>query len=227
MKRSGFSLIEILVVMAIIAVLAAILFPVFARAKTAAGDARSISNAKQLGDAFLLYLGDSDDVIPSATEGDLGVNRSGGWTYYTSFTIEGGSTFDVTKGSIYPYVTDRRVFQSSGNPDAARSGNSFAVNGILNDPTSTGINPGHALGTVERVADTMLLGEEGCGNDNPLTYGFDRGTNDGYFNVALDHFAKFHPGGAVILYCDGHAKIVPAQDRFVQTVCGSETKCWN
>lgn len=56
--RRAFTLIEILVVVAIIALLAAILFPVFA---TVRGKARSVtcqSNLKQVGAAMVMYIGD-------------------------------------------------------------------------------------------------------------------------------------------------------------------------
>jgi len=62
--RTGFTLIELLVVIAIIAILAAILFPVFAQAKVAAKKAADLSNLKQSGTAFLMYVNDSDDLFP-------------------------------------------------------------------------------------------------------------------------------------------------------------------
>ncbi len=64
MKRRAFTLIELLVVIAIIAILAAILFPVFAKAKVAAKKAASISNAKQIGLALIMYATDYDDFYP-------------------------------------------------------------------------------------------------------------------------------------------------------------------
>jgi prepilin-type N-terminal cleavage/methylation domain-containing protein/prepilin-type processing-associated H-X9-DG protein len=60
----AFTLIELLVVIAIIAILAAILFPVFAQAKQQAKKASSISNMRQVGIAGMMYLADSDDVLP-------------------------------------------------------------------------------------------------------------------------------------------------------------------
>lgn len=63
MKR-GFTLIELLVVIAIIAILAAILFPVFSAAKASAKRAACLSNLKQVGIGFQLYLVDSDDLMP-------------------------------------------------------------------------------------------------------------------------------------------------------------------
>jgi len=60
MKRVGFTLIEMLVVLTIVAVLAAILTPVFATAKTAAFGAVSFSNLKGIYVALELYRGDQD-----------------------------------------------------------------------------------------------------------------------------------------------------------------------
>jgi prepilin-type N-terminal cleavage/methylation domain-containing protein/prepilin-type processing-associated H-X9-DG protein len=62
--RRGFTLIELLVVIAIIAILAAILFPVFTQAKAAAQATACLSNMKQRGVGFMLYLNDYDDVMP-------------------------------------------------------------------------------------------------------------------------------------------------------------------
>jgi len=63
--RRAFTLIELLVVIAIIAILAAILFPVFAQAKEAAKKTACLSNMKQMGTSFALYLGDSDGIYPT------------------------------------------------------------------------------------------------------------------------------------------------------------------
>jgi prepilin-type N-terminal cleavage/methylation domain-containing protein/prepilin-type processing-associated H-X9-DG protein len=74
--RQGFTLIELLVVIAIIAILAAILFPVFAQAKEASKKAVAISNQKQIGLAFMMYVNDHDDVLPNLTWADSFVERN-------------------------------------------------------------------------------------------------------------------------------------------------------
>jgi prepilin-type N-terminal cleavage/methylation domain-containing protein/prepilin-type processing-associated H-X9-DG protein len=65
MRRSlrAFTLIELLVVIAIIAILAAILFPVFAQAREKARTISCLSNAKQLGLASVMYMGDYDEYM--------------------------------------------------------------------------------------------------------------------------------------------------------------------
>jgi len=59
----GFTLIELLVVVGILAIMAAILFPVFAHSRERARQAACLSNERQLGAAFLLYAQDSDGVV--------------------------------------------------------------------------------------------------------------------------------------------------------------------
>ena len=75
---NGFTLIELLVVIAIIAILAAILFPVFAQAKEAAKKSVGISNVKQLGVGYALYVNDNDDTYPNSVTERSG--PSGVWT---------------------------------------------------------------------------------------------------------------------------------------------------
>jgi len=61
--RSAFTLIELLVVIGIIAVIAAILFPVFVGIRERGRQTQCLSNERQLGEAFLLYAQDSDGVM--------------------------------------------------------------------------------------------------------------------------------------------------------------------
>ncbi len=64
MTRRAFTLVEMLVVIAIIAVLAAILFPVFSRAREQARKSNCLNNLSQLGKALLLYAHDWGDFLP-------------------------------------------------------------------------------------------------------------------------------------------------------------------
>src|SRR2546423_4167943 len=65
-KRNGFTLIELLVVIVIIAILAAILFPVFAQARDKARQATCSSNLKQIGNVLVMYSQDYDGWYPPA-----------------------------------------------------------------------------------------------------------------------------------------------------------------
>jgi prepilin-type N-terminal cleavage/methylation domain-containing protein len=75
--RRGFTLIELLVVIAVIAILAAILFPVFAQAREKARQAACMSNLKQIGAAFAMYVEDYDERLPDRR--DLKLSLPGGY----------------------------------------------------------------------------------------------------------------------------------------------------
>jgi len=64
----GFSLIELLVVISIIAVVLAILMPGLGKARATAKRARCAGNLKQIDLAMHLYLGSNDDIYPRAED---------------------------------------------------------------------------------------------------------------------------------------------------------------
>ncbi len=63
-KRRGFTLVELLIVLMIIAVLAAMLFPVFARARQSARKTTCLSNIANLGNALQMYAVDWQSALP-------------------------------------------------------------------------------------------------------------------------------------------------------------------
>jgi prepilin-type N-terminal cleavage/methylation domain-containing protein/prepilin-type processing-associated H-X9-DG protein len=77
----GFTLVETLVVMAVIGVLSAILFPALSRARDRAGQAACISSLRELGQALTLYVADNDELFPSGlgVVGDERVWAGEGW----------------------------------------------------------------------------------------------------------------------------------------------------
>lgn len=78
-SRSGFTLIEILVVIAILAVLAGILFPVLAAARERGRIATCQSNLRQIGIALGMYLQDWDEYYPNTDDPTLWMGRKWRW----------------------------------------------------------------------------------------------------------------------------------------------------
>jgi prepilin-type N-terminal cleavage/methylation domain-containing protein len=110
-NRRAFTLIELLVVIAIIAILAAILFPVFAQAKMAAKKTVALSNAKQVGTAHLIYMGDFDDHPLKSFYG------------FPSDCVSwpSGNSYYGWRHALYPYFKNSEMLSDTTNPFAARN----------------------------------------------------------------------------------------------------------
>ena len=90
----AFTLIELLVVIEIIAILAAILFPVFAKARQRAKQTNCISNLKQMGAAAVLYSNDNDEyVIPWHDDSQGGTQG----LYYTQIIYQYHKSIEMFK----------------------------------------------------------------------------------------------------------------------------------
>lgn len=128
--RRGFTLIELLVVITIIAITAAILFPVFAQAKISAKQQVCISNMKQIGTAMMLYLGDHDDTWPSAVfiSPLQGFARQQMWIGYdnNNYPLNGGFYGRVhfprqnrpRPGALDPYIQNEAIKRCPLMPDS-------------------------------------------------------------------------------------------------------------
>jgi prepilin-type processing-associated H-X9-DG protein/prepilin-type N-terminal cleavage/methylation domain-containing protein len=170
----AFTLIEMLVVMAIIMILTAILFPVLVSAKKAANTAVCLSNMRQIGVAAQLYLGDHDDqYFPAARSEALpGFAPQVTWIGYDNLntgTVQGGFYGDVTKEAKNPprpglldvYIQDLRIIKCPNqNPkiqsvlalngfDPAIPSDYYAVN-----PAAAGQEFGPSIFSSEYVGDT-------------------------------------------------------------------------
>ena len=87
-------------VIAIIAILAALLFPALARAKEKANGIKCVANLKQIGVAFFMYADDNADSFPTTS----GFNGSGGWRGTGSYALEEGGGILQINRSLNAYV---------------------------------------------------------------------------------------------------------------------------
>jgi len=127
MRRThyGFTLIELLVVIAIIAILAAILFPVFSQAREKARGISCLSNDKQMGLAFVMYVQDYDEMFPlscgNIADGGLWTWQRlhvipADWSSATTHPRVVNSPF-VWANSIYPYIKSYGLYSCPSGPE--------------------------------------------------------------------------------------------------------------
>ena len=113
-RSPGFTLIELMVVIAIIAILAAILFPVLARARAKAAQTSCLSNVRQISLAMLMYANDYDNRFPL-------VRGSASGPIFLSSWID----------TIQPYTNNLQIFicpHSSGTSVDWRTNNDLLKN---------------------------------------------------------------------------------------------------
>lgn len=79
LRRSGFTLMEVLVATAILAILAGLLLPVFFTSREAARKATCTANLRQIGGAFGLYVADYDGFFPNNGDPYLWMGRRWRW----------------------------------------------------------------------------------------------------------------------------------------------------
>jgi len=107
-QRHAFTLVELLVVAAILAVLTALLLPALGRSKRAAQRVRCFSNLRQMGLAAQLYWDD----YQGQTFRYGGFATNGGRLYWFGWIengAEGQRRFQPEVGALYPYLLGRGV----------------------------------------------------------------------------------------------------------------------
>lgn len=217
-NRQAFTLIELLVVIAIIAILAAILFPVFAQARAKARGISCLSNTKQLGTAFAMYVQDYDEVTPSVWGGSgpcqpSGLNCSQEWWYGLFPYIKSIEMLycpersDGTQGDYNAFGQALGIKRYSGygynwGPIGWRGGG--LLNKQLRTPAGQSYVAGKSIAGINFPAEMFAYGDT---YDTPrMTVGisFAADTWNGTSNSALRHTSGTFNYGFV----DGHAKAI-------------------
>lgn len=222
-RRSAFTLIELLTVIAIIAILASMIMPSLSRAREMARRSSCASNMKQLGLAFIQYTQDYDERFPKAGNWQAwgngghwvkGVNSADGSTALAKFTkaedyAPRGNKVDIIGGAIYPYTKAVQIYVCPSSRDGQATGLSYSMNCTLS---------GQAQFSVQSDTEVALLVDEAYPSD-----GYFWATTD---SSASDQMTQIHNGGGNILFCDGHVKFYPfskfyAGDNAVQAGAGA------
>ena len=222
--KGAFTLIELLIVIAIIAILAAILFPVFARARENARRTSCSSNLKQLGLGVMQYIQDYDETYPFNWDYDGGGSITNpeleGWRYY-----------------MQPYVKSVQIFQC---PSSAPPSGTTTANIKITTPSATGISVAFRynyaananiirkqtftatpavplkISAMQRPSEMLLIADSLHNNlDSDIWTVVNASKPVVNVSAATDAGSSIEPesarhlGGSNIVFADGHVKWLP------------------
>ncbi len=205
--REGFTLIELLVVIAIVSILAAILFPVFARARENARRASCMSNLKQIGLGFMMYVQDYDETYPCQTS--TNPDR-----YAEAINAPATALNQNWINSIYGYVKSWQLFKcpsstnfqrtpplTDGNPTAI-SNSSYMASGVL----INSYGKSRKLSGIPNATDIVLVMENSMSYSYALVRPIQTTATSGYIQWNYPGINSMHFSGGNLIFADGHVK---------------------
>ena len=185
MKKSSFTLIELLIVIAILGILASLLLPSLGKARESARQAVCLSNMKQVGFAGEMYSDDNDDfLMPRNVSGDDGAM---GW-----------------RTLILPYTSDSDEIAYCPSSkltfglDRLNAGTGY--NNDLGMAQTNGTQLFYPVSSVDLPAETARAGD---GND--LESGFAQANQLHEPGQQMGPGDR-HKGGINIVWVDGHGE---------------------
>lgn len=119
-KSRGFTLVELLVVIGIIAVLISILLPTLARARQTANLVSCQSNFRQVYGAVMFYANENKGYLPwSSCQPNWGPSGTNAGTFYELSELLGKKVTDLGQGPISPVFTCTEAISLTNGPGSA------------------------------------------------------------------------------------------------------------
>jgi prepilin-type N-terminal cleavage/methylation domain-containing protein len=213
----GFTLVELLVVIGIIALLIAILLPTLKKAQLAAERTVCLSNQRQIAQAYNMYITDNQGYLPmgwpdAPTSGPktvVGVYWFVPWFLGTQAHPGpyGNTEAAIKSGCLYKYLNSIKVFHCAGDKGLRKV--SYGINCYLNGEDYFGGTVFKAT-KVKHHSRTFITIDEHDERGGDIT-----GYNLGSFairpkpdNTWVDKPGLFHQSASGISFLDGHADIL-------------------
>lgn len=204
--RKGFTLVEMLVVMAIIAILAGILMPVFVQAREKARAISCVSNLKQLAMAELMYAEDNNGCLSPIYATGQNWQRTGYWPHI-----------------LYPYVRNKAVYICPTSkyekwhdwyqrpPDVEDVVSSYGLN-----CTVFNLFPLPKVGSIKRPSDCFMMADTKGALWLGPHFGFPGNLVPG--GCIATQLVLHHSEGLNVAYFDGHVKWSKAQSFWAPSI---------
>lgn len=225
MKTKAFTLTELLVVIAVIAVLATLLFPALKGATENSKSTQCVANLRGIGAAALNYAAENDGRLPPIAKA-YNWNAANATKWWTTFLVNTGSAgvVDVRKVWRCPCVAD----QDFTTVDAITYSSYTPLKPVISFVTASSPEGSYKLVQIEKPSATWMFGDGGTpvgtndANQPPKQYktagAIDRWPKN-WGSTARPAFR--HGGGTRANYvaCDGHVDSL-SWDKFTSVDCG-------
>jgi prepilin-type N-terminal cleavage/methylation domain-containing protein/prepilin-type processing-associated H-X9-DG protein len=199
--RTGFTLVELLVVIGIISVLIAILLPALNKAREQAKKVQCLSNMRQIGMSMAMYANDNKGFLPYPEAPVAGPGM-----YLASWAKQLVDGKYIT-GAANGYSSPVFVCPSDNSPRSWGSVCSYAANRGHWSYLCGWYNPNGGkscrMAQIKQSSNFILLGEEAMYN-NIFGYIGVQSWIDANLQIS-PHATKSDPMGSNILFADGHA----------------------
>jgi len=207
MKRSAFTLIELIVVISIICILAALLFPAIRAMNSARDSTAALSNMRQVGAAFILYANDNSYALPGRVTTESGQDK---WpallSKYLSDVRVYASIYDLQNWIVRGLTPTQAISNTSNNT-------SFIMNGYNDLGTYESANTQIRMNAISYATNLILLGtpknptiaNPKQAHNSQYYMDFEEPPNGNQYDV-LDLAA--YNGGSNYVFADGSARFM-------------------
>jgi prepilin-type N-terminal cleavage/methylation domain-containing protein len=208
--KLGFTLHELLVVCAIIALLASLLLPALSAAKARALTTSCLNNQRQLGLAWTLYASESGDRLALNLGGSVnGIHRSPPGCWVTGSATHDADPATITQGTLFPYAQSLQLYHCPADHSCVEGTSTPRLRSI-----SLSIYMGGEDAETNFLIYPLKKFSEIRHPSNSLTFldEDENGINEGIFlyaskmDVWLDTPARRHQKGLVLVFADNHSE---------------------
>ena len=141
-KNSGFSLLELLIVVAIILIIATIAIPSLLRSRQAANESGAVASLRTINTAQVTFQSQ-----PGGNYGNITQLQAAGLLDSRFSSTMGGYNYTITDGSGGPNpTTDYEAVASPASANTGRFGYSSGPDGVIRFSSGTGVTVGEPVG---------------------------------------------------------------------------------